>query len=291
MTMISVRAAPPLGYADAEPSLHPPFGAYQPSRAQAAVIGLAQATFLKRGFFRQGVSRLIERLRPGPIDATFRGASFRVYLGDTTTEWAILLYADYNKAEFDFLAAGLGPGGVFVDVGANVGLYSLSLARLVGPAGRVVAIEPDRDSLGRLRANGTASGAANVVIVPVAAGDREGEVRFQHDDNLGLSQVSESATLRVPMRPLAAIVAEAGVDHVDALKIDIEGFEDRVLLPFFRNAPRALWPARIVIEVGKAGRWRDDCMAALARVGYRSAAQTRNNALLVLDGTEPPRRG
>ena len=52
----------------------------------------------------------------------------------------------------------------------------------------------------------------------------------------------------MPSLRLQRILADAAVDHVDALKIDIEGFEDRVLTPFFKDAPQGLWPRAIVIE-------------------------------------------
>jgi hypothetical protein len=70
------------------------------------------------------------------------------------------------------------------------------------------------------------------------------------------------------------------VDHVDALKLDIEGHELPVLTAFFDTAPQALWPKLILLEVSKHGDTPayDLCLAQ----GYRLAQRTRINALLQL---------
>ncbi len=57
------------------------------------------------------------------------------------------------------------------------------------------------------------------------------------------------------------ILEEASITHVDALKIDVEGFEDRVLTGFFKEAPASLWPGAVVIEHLSQNEWLDDCIA------------------------------
>jgi FkbM family methyltransferase len=64
----------------------------------------------------------------------------------------------------------LRPGGVFYDVGANVGFFSLIAARLVGPTGRVHAFEPVAENAAAVRENARLSGLANVVLHEVAVG-------------------------------------------------------------------------------------------------------------------------
>src|SRR6201994_2077065 len=119
-----------------------PFGAFAPNAAQAAVISLAHRSRLKRGAFRPMLSRLVNLLRAGPVDVSYQGASFRFYHQASATERGALFNPDYNLEELDFLRANTPPGGVFVDIGANVGTYALALARRVGAAGKVIAIEP-----------------------------------------------------------------------------------------------------------------------------------------------------
>jgi len=76
------------------------------------------------------------------------------------------------------------------------------------------------------------------------------------------------------------ILAEADISKVDALKIDVEGFEDRVLSGFFRDAPPALWPRAVVIEHLSKQEWLSDCIADMVGRGYREAGRTRSNTFL-----------
>jgi hypothetical protein len=85
----------------------------------------------------------------------------------------------------------------------------------------------------------------------------------------------------VPSLRLQRVLEDAGVDHVDALKIDVEGFEDRVLTGFFAQAPAALWPRAVVIEHLSRDEWQDDCIADMRARGYAETGKTRSNTLLV----------
>jgi hypothetical protein len=71
------------------------------------------------------------------------------------------------------------------------------------------------------------------------------------------------------------------VTKLAAMKIDVEGAEPQVLLPFFQTAPRTLWPALIVLERGDS-RWDVDLIGALQGLGYRQDSATRLNAILRL---------
>jgi hypothetical protein len=86
--------------------------------------------------------------------------------------------------------------------------------------------------------------------------------------------------IRVPSLRLLRILQEAGVSSVDALKIDVEGYEDRVLISFFKEAPQALWPRAVVIEHLSKDEWQADCIADMVSRGYAIAGRTRSNTLL-----------
>jgi FkbM family methyltransferase len=276
---------PPLGVAANDP-VPPAFGAFAPTRAQAAIISLAQRTRLKRGAFRPMLSRLINLLRAGPVDVPYQGASFRFYHQASATERGALFNPDYNLEELDFLRARTPPGGVFVDIGANVGTYAMVLARHVGAGGKVIAIEPHPVTHARLAFNRAASGFTWVALVAAAAGPSDGELMIETDgDNLGASHIvsgkSRGNAIRVPALRLQRILDDAAVRHVDALKIDVEGFEDRVLTGFFKQAPPSLWPGAVVIEHLSRNEWQHDCIADMLARGYAEAGKTRSNTLLV----------
>lgn len=264
-----------------------PFGAFAPTAAQAAIINLAHRSRLKRGAFRPWLSRLVNLLRAGPVDVAYQGASFRFYHQASATERGALFNPDYNIEELDFLRKHVPViGGVFVDVGANVGTYALALARHVGPAGKVIAIEPHPVTHARLAFNNSASGFTQVKLVAAAAAATDGELMIETDgDNLGASHIVtgevSGKAIKVPSLRLKRILDDASVARVDALKIDIEGFEDRALMPFFKDAPQSLWPRAVVIEHLSKNEWLADCIADMRARGYAETGRTRSNTLLV----------
>jgi FkbM family methyltransferase len=279
-------AAPPPGTAPANASTSPPFGALAPTRAQAAVIRAAHRSRLKRGAFRPMLSRLINRLRAGPVDVLYQGAAFRFHHQASATERGALLNPDYNLEELEFLRSHTPTGGVFVDVGANVGTYALVLARHVGTSGKVIAVEPHPLTHARLAFNRAASDLMQVHLVAAAAGPSDGELLIETDGgNLGASHVvsdeGRGNAIKVPSLRLRRILEGAGVDHVDALKIDVEGFEDRVLSGFFADTPESLWPRAVVIEHLSRNEWLEDCIADMRARGYSEIGKTRSNTMLV----------
>jgi len=264
-----------------------PFGAFAPTAAQGAIIRLAHRSRLKRGAFRPWLSRLVNLLRAGPVDVAYQGASFRFYHQASATERGALFNPDYNIEELDFLRAHTPVGGVFVDVGANVGTYAMVLARHIGAFGKVIAIEPHPVTHARLAFNNSASGYTQVKLVAAAAGAADGELMIETDgDNLGASHIVtgevSGKAIRVPSLRLQRVLEDAGVAKVDALKIDIEGFEDRALIPFFKHAPQTLWPRAVVIEHLSKNEWLEDCIADMRARGYAETGKTRSNTLLVL---------
>jgi FkbM family methyltransferase len=233
------------------------------------------------------LSRLVNLLRAGPVDLRYQGAAFRFYHQTSATERGALFNSDYNIEELDFLRAHTPAGGTFFDVGANAGTYALPMARHVGSGGRVIAVEPHPVMVARLTFNRAASGSDNVTIVAAAAGDADGELMIATDnENVGASHVysgagTRSDAIRVPAMRLLRIAQDHGIEKIDSLKIDVEGYEDRVLTGFFRDAPKALWPRAVAIEHLSRDDWVDDCLADMVSRGYVEAGKTRSNTLLM----------
>jgi len=88
-----------------------------------------------------------------------------------------------------------------------------------------------------------------------------------------------AAGLRVECKTLASVLARENVTRIDALKIDVEGAEDRILVPFFNAAPENLWPRFMIIE-DTHELWRDDPFAILGERGYRGVARTKLNVMV-----------
>jgi FkbM family methyltransferase len=140
------------------------------------------------------------------------------------------------------LRATLRPGDTFVDIGANVGFHTVLAAQLVGPAGRVVAIEPSPWALGLLRANVWRS-RSTVEVLPVAAADASGTVRLvAAADHRSGAHLSADGDIEVEAIRLDDVLAHAAVD---VLKVDVEGAETLVL----RGARRLVERSRRLVAV------------------------------------------
>lgn len=233
------------------------------------------------------IHRLLERYGLY-YDLEADGLRFRCRAGDNGGEMIVINRRKLDRRqELQQIVAGLRPGETFVDAGANFGLFSLYGAKAVGPSGRVIAIEPNPAMLQRLRFNVAANSLPNLDIAPVALGAERGTASLnipstQMDRASLLSVRGQDATSIVPVEPLASILAERGVERVDMLKIDIEGYEDQALLPFFKTAPKSLWPRSILIERSEH-LWREDCIAYMHTIGYHIVWEKgRTDAMLRL---------
>lgn len=276
-----------------------PFGAYPLTPLQQWIRALAHR--LPANYFGRKAASLLLGPAGGrarrPLDVEiFGGQKARLHPFDNICEKRVFATPQlWDPRERALLGAAISARNsgtfAFVDVGANVGLYTLFARAEAARAGvRLVAVcvEADAEMTARLRFNLAASGATDgVMIFACAASDKEGEVSFAVDRNSrGLSRVDPTGGALVPARGLAAILAEAGLDHVDAMKIDIEGHEFAALDAFFRNAPAALHPRLIILETSHTDEEQRP-EALLRRHGYRCTLQTVRNAAFVRDGQTP----
>src|SRR5579884_4218264 len=123
----------------------------------------------------------------------------------------------------------LGPGGVFFDVGANVGFYTLLAAVLVGEGGRVVAFQPASRNARYLRRHVGLNRLRNVDVFEVAVLDRCGVARFDEERGTATGKISDSGALTIQTVSIDQLVDEGLVPTPDVIKIDVEGAEMDVL--------------------------------------------------------------
>ena len=273
-------------------ALDQPFGTFAPTPFQARIIGLTRRqpdNWLGRriAFF---LRRLVLAGLDHPLDVAALGQNMRLYPFNNVCEKRILFTPQYfDAAERELIASRAGDDFVFIDIGANVGGYALFVAGIAGSKARILAIEPQPVVFDRLVYNIAANAAGTVKAIACAIMDRDGDFTlFLDDDNRGGASIKTisandhgTSALTVPAKTLLGLVREENLSHVDALKIDIEGAEDLVLVPFFRDAPRELSPRLIVMEQ-TSGRWQTDCVALALAKGYRQIATTRMNVVLEL---------
>ncbi len=261
----------------------PPFGAYAPSFNQRALISLAQHTFLHRGTFREALTSLIMGSSGKPIDVTFRGCNYRLLGQSNLIEYGILLNPRYNAVDINFLIEGAEPGANFLDIGSNIGLYALSMAKAAGTSGKLIAIDANPMMAKMLSFNASASNLGNVHMFACAVSDKDGQGELLvHNNDVAIVAVVESENGSIPVRTLGSIVNEVGLQSIHGLKIDIEGHEDKALAPFLMAASQELLPKRIVIEHPKSFDDYPACARAFAKRGYTLVGQSRNNSFYAL---------
>ncbi len=145
----------------------------------------------------------------------------------------------YDPNEFYWLSQVLKPGMVFVDVGANEGLYSVFAGARLGITGRVVALVPSAREFAALEANVALNEFQNVVTRRLALGDRAGTVSLRVAvaersglnslGAFGLEDVALERTEKVPLATLDQLVLELKPTRLDVVKMDVEGSETAVL--------------------------------------------------------------
>ena len=272
-----------------------PFGTYAPSGFVRWAVETTRS-FPDTWLARRGIiliRRLVAaRLGGAPVDIEALGARMRVHPYNNVCEKRMLFAPQtFDPEELAILEARLGEGFTFIDVGANVGAYSLFVAARAAASARILAVEPQPEIFDRLVGNIRLNAFANIKAVDCAVADKSGEVTLFIDSrNSGESSVKIVAAggaqpIRVVAKTLYDLVRDENFQRVDAIKLDVEGAEDIVLGPFFAEAPRQLHPWLLVIENG-VGRWQLDLPELLARNGYRQLAHTRLN--LVFERSPSP---
>jgi FkbM family methyltransferase len=166
-------------------------------------------------------------------------------------------------------------GGIVVDVGAQVGFFAAYASRCVG-TGRVYSFEPDPTSFARLQTNVEANQLSNVHLHHVAVGDTCAPVLFECWPLSVDSRVTtkpSARTIEVPCTTLDEFVTTAGLERIDLLKVDTEGFEVHVL----RGAAQVALPRtqRIVIEI-HSPKLHEEVDAILRPAGFAQVAECNN---------------
>ncbi len=168
-----------------------------------------------------------------------------------------------------------------IDVGANIGYYSICLAKLLGSQGTVLALEPNAESFGQLRMHRGMNGVTNVLAVRCAASDTPGEsvLRDHGVGDLGKFSLRRSKAERdgtnsrgqpVPVETVDRLCLKHDLSHVDLIKVDVEGHETEVLL----GANQILRRDKPILVLEWSPHWHQEpekakrCIQLLLECGY-----------------------
>jgi FkbM family methyltransferase len=154
-----------------------------------------------------------------------------------------------------FITRRLAPGDTFIDVGANIGYFSLLASKIVGETGRVVAIEASPRIFSALRSNIACNQARNIRVVNMAVSNRKGFLRLYRgtEYNSGLTTTREERGLEfeceVEALPLDAILSPLELETARFIKIDVEGAEWDVVAGMGRLLRSGRSDLEVMVEV------------------------------------------
>jgi FkbM family methyltransferase len=224
------------------------------------------------------------------VDVEAKVFNARMILNTSDLISSCLLFSPnyYDVKERDLIRKIVKSGDLVVDVGANIGAYTLFLADLVGRSGKVIAIEAETENAARLRKNVQLNAFDWVEVVEGGVSDKEETLALLLNSTGnagGHSFYEQSDTPNPPQQhiscvPLADLLPR---DQAPAfMKLDIEGFEHRVLKRYFRDVPRKAWPHNIMLE-DNPGRREDDAVELTTNHGYIVTNRVDTNVFLRSD--------
>jgi len=189
------------------------------------------------GTLRAGHALLVKRLwslRKRPVVATIPALGRMRLEPWDLIDSRIFFFHVWEPGVTALMRDTIRPGDVVVDIGANIGYYTLLMSRLVGPSGHVYAIEPAPEIRARLEAQLALNGLSNVTVIPYGISDRSERRSFHLSAaNLGASRfgaaLEDGAQGGLELRRLADVIHPSMLSRVRFLKIDVEGMEAPVL--------------------------------------------------------------
>lgn len=194
--------------------------------------------------------------------------------------WHVLPWRE--KGVFSAITTLLRPGDIFIDAGANIGVYTVLASRLVGPDGRVICVEMMPDTADRLEAHVGINGLSNVSIVRKALSNQSGQqvMAAVEVGKYGKASIADSegeSLLRIPVATTTLDDIAHGLATVRLMKMDIEGVELAAL-----DGGKALLDrlTHLIYEswgIGRAGRHPVDTV--LESTGFSLSAIDGNNWL------------
>ena len=220
-------------------------------------------TIGKRPMWNSVVRRLMAAGHDLDLEARTRfGARMHVRFPDTIQSY-VYFFGVWEPAITAYLTQALVPGDIVIDIGANIGYDTLLASHMVGPGGRVHAIEASPHVFRLLSENLALNHTANVTPHHAAACAHACTVPvYLHDScNLGGTTIMPAVASRravtlegtVPGLPLTEIVPEADILAARLIKIDVEGAEWPVVQGFASLLPQLASYTELLIEISAEG--------------------------------------
>jgi FkbM family methyltransferase len=263
------------------------FGQYEPNFIVKVIIYITRNIgtnwFSKRLIFL--FRKIAISLSRDCIDTNLFGAKLRLYTkGNVSEKRALFSPQIFEKDERDFIKSRCKDNSVFIDIGSNIGLYSFSVGSVYKEFKntKIFSIEPHPSLFQRLKYNALQNKDIPINPREIALMDKSGEFKLDTpDENLGQGKISNSGKHTVIAKNLIDFIKEEKIENISAMKIDVEGNEESVIIPFIKNTNKKLLPLIIIIENNKSS-WKTDLIKLLEEKGYLIKKKTRMNYILEL---------
>ena len=272
-------------------SFHQPWSTYAPSTINATLLKVAHRVPPSMAFLTKPLRRPVKYHLTTPLDLTIWDFKLRLLPRGNMSEQKLYTAPQlFDREELSALERCLKPGSVFIDAGANIGIYSYWAYKCMQGNGTIIAVEPDPEMRQRLTFNATNNSMNIIQVSPVALSDRESTAEFyinsdqRGENTLDAEEAARAggvcSTQTVQLMPLLTLIEKYKLRKIDALKIDIEGHEPTVLKHFLTEAPQSLWPKLVISEFKH--QTAKDILELFKERGYRQRTTTKLNFILEL---------
>ena len=264
------------------------FGAHKPSFLVGLIIKITRS--LGKNWFSKRLIFFLRRVALSfsgeCIDIELFQNQTRLYTkGNICEKRALFSPQIFESFERDFISNCAEDGSIFIDIGSNVGLYSLSVGSRYKDFTNteIHSIEPHPDLFKRLQFNTSLNKGFPIKNHNLAIMDKNEEFNLKtNDSNLGQTVISDDGQIKVIGKNLITFLKDESINEISALKIDVEGNEEKVLIPFLKDENKKLFPKIIIIERND-NLWDSDLIKNLNGFNFRIHKKTKMNYILIND--------
>ena len=264
------------------------FGAHKPSLLVGLIIKITRS--LGKNWFSKRLIFFLRRVALNfsgeCIDTELFQGQTRLYTkGNICEKRALFSPQIFESFERNFISSYAKDGSIFIDIGSNIGLYSLSVgARYKDFINTEIhSIEPHPNLFKRLQFNTSLNKDFPIKIHNLAIMDKNEEFNLKtNESNLGQTVISNEGQIKVIGKNLNTFLKEENINRITALKIDVEGNEEKILIPFLKEENKKLFPKIIIIERND-NLWDSDLIKTLNNFNYSIHKKTKMNYILIND--------
>lgn len=257
------------------------------------LLYLGQKTFFGRGQLRKQLIVLINyiigygSLKDSRFICNVNNVPFNFYNDKLT--FIKIYFGRSNLDEIDFIKNNSPNKSVFIDIGSNMGFYTQFIAAIIEKKRQIKIISIDalpinnfrlKENL-RLLKKKIPNIFSLVKIKNCAVGDRNTKLNLDYSHGLANAFITKNKKdISVKSRKLINIVNEEKLKYITNLKIDIEGYEDKVLISFLRSCKKKLIPRNIILEHSEKKIWKNNLLKFLFKFGYQEISKNKSNIIL-----------